>query len=65
MCADPEGGVVNENGRSHDLENLYITGGIVFPTVSWANPTFTVIALVLRLADHLRVVLAGSTRAQH
>lgn len=65
MCADPEGGVVNENGRSHDLENLYITGGSVFPTVSWANPTFTVIALVLRLADHLRVVLAGSTRAQH
>jgi choline dehydrogenase-like flavoprotein len=46
-------GVVDGNGRVHDLENLYIVGGSTFPTGSWANPTFTVVSLALRLADHL------------
>jgi choline dehydrogenase-like flavoprotein len=47
-------GVVDSDCRAHDHENLYIIGGSVFPTVSWANPTFTVMALTYRLADHLR-----------
>jgi choline dehydrogenase-like flavoprotein len=37
----------------HDFTNLYIMGGSVFPTVSWANPTFTLMALTFRLADYL------------
>ena len=54
MHADPEHGVVDEHGRMHELDNLYIAGSSVFPTsVGYANPTFTIIQLALRLADHL------------
>jgi choline dehydrogenase-like flavoprotein len=54
MTACSDGGVVDSNCRVHDLENIYIVGGGVFPTVSWANPTFTVLALTYRLAHYLR-----------
>lgn len=54
MSRSPDDGVVDIHCRIHDLENAYIIGGSVFPTVSWANPTFTVMALTLRLAQHLR-----------
>jgi len=54
MACDPDLGVVDSDARIHGLENLYIMGGGVFPTVSWANPTFTLLALTLRLAEHLR-----------
>jgi choline dehydrogenase-like flavoprotein len=54
MSDDRQKGVVDRNCRVHELSNLYLMGGNVFPTVSWANPTFTLIALTLRLADHLR-----------
>ncbi|NBO18518.1 MAG: GMC family oxidoreductase [Proteobacteria bacterium] len=48
-------GVVDTQCRVHGVENLYVTGGGVFPTVGWPNPTFTIIALALRLADHLQI----------
>jgi choline dehydrogenase-like flavoprotein len=35
------------------MDNLYIAGSAVFPTSSQANPTLTIIAFALRLADHL------------
>jgi choline dehydrogenase-like flavoprotein len=54
MSDDRQNGVVDRHCRVYDLSNLYLIGGNVFPTVSWANPTFTVIALTLRLADHFR-----------
>jgi choline dehydrogenase-like flavoprotein len=54
MSDDKQKGVVNRNCRAHDVSNLYIAGGGVFPTVSWANPTFTLLALTLRLSDHVR-----------
>lgn len=57
MSSDPDHGVVDPQCRIHTLDNAYIVGGSVFPTVSWANPTFTVMALVFRLADHLRGLL--------
>ena len=53
MSMKKEDGVVNPDCRAHDYANLYIMGGSIFPTVSWANPTFTLMALTLRLADHL------------
>jgi choline dehydrogenase-like flavoprotein len=53
MHQDPRAGVVDERGRVHDLENLYVAGSSVYPTAGFANPTLTVVALALRLADHL------------
>ncbi len=61
MSERREEGVVDPNCRVHDLSNLYIIGGSIFPTVSWANPTFTLMTLTFRLADYLRATLETST----
>jgi choline dehydrogenase-like flavoprotein len=55
MSDDPRQGVVDRNTRVHDVENLFIAGSSVFPTVGYANPTLTIVALAIRLADHLKV----------
>jgi choline dehydrogenase-like flavoprotein len=60
MARTPADGVVDANGRVHDIANLYLMGGGVYPTVSWANPTLTLMALTYRLADHLRQTLAAA-----
>ncbi len=54
MHASPQAGVVDPDGRLHGVDNLYVAGSSVFPTVGYANPTLTVVALAHRLADHLR-----------
>ena len=54
MSADARTGVVNADQRAHAVDNLYITGSSVFPTAGYANPTMTVLALALRLGEHLR-----------
>ena len=53
MSDSPSTGVVDKTGRLHGVSNLYVAGSSVFPTVGFANPTLTIIALSLRLADHL------------
>lgn len=57
MHVDPHKGVVDANCRVHSVDNLYIAGSSVFPTYGLSNPTLTIVALALRLADHLRDVL--------
>ena len=59
MSADPRDGVVDANCRVHSVENLFVAGSSVFSTGGWANPTFTLVGLSLRLADHLRGVLTA------
>lgn len=54
MHEDPGQGVVDPDGRVHGIANLYIAGGSVFPTGSYANPTLTMVAMALRLADYLK-----------
>jgi choline dehydrogenase-like flavoprotein len=54
MGRDPRTSVVNEDCRIHSVANLYVAGSSVFPTSGYANPTFTLVALAIRLADHLR-----------
>jgi choline dehydrogenase-like flavoprotein len=54
MHADPRLGVVDPNLRVHEAANLYVAGSSVFPTSGIANPTLTILALVMRLADHLK-----------
>ncbi len=53
MSASARTGVVDGDCRVHDTENLFVAGGAVFATSGQANPTFTILALALRLADHL------------
>lgn len=64
MSADPALGVVDEQCRAHGWENLYLAGSSVFPTSGTAGPTLTIVALALRLADHLRS-LTGQTAGSH
>jgi choline dehydrogenase-like flavoprotein len=54
MHDDPKRGVVDANCRVHGIENLFIAGSSVFTTSGAANPTFTILALTFRLADHLQ-----------
>jgi choline dehydrogenase-like flavoprotein len=54
MSADPRSGVVDRDGRVHGVVNLYVAGSSVFPCAGHANPTLTVVALALRLTEHLR-----------
>ncbi len=58
MGTEPESSVVDTDGRVHGVENLYVAGASVFPTSGCANPTFTIVALSIRLAGRLRSELA-------
>lgn len=60
MSDDPAHGVVDRNCRVHGVDNLYAVGASVMPTSGHANPTLTIIALALRLADHLASAEARS-----
>ena len=54
MGTDPKVSVVDSDCRVHGMGNLYIAGSSVFPTGGWANPTLTILALAMRLGDHIR-----------
>jgi len=54
MSARPEDGIVDKNSRFHGVDNLYTAGCGQFPTSGFTNPTLTIVAMSLRLADHLR-----------
>jgi choline dehydrogenase-like flavoprotein len=53
MGSDPAVSVVNEDLRTHEVPGLYIADGSVFPTSTSVNPTLTIVALALRLAQQL------------
>ncbi len=57
MSDSPTTGVVDAQCRLHSMDNLFVAGSSVFPTNGHGNPTLTLVALALRLADHLRTVL--------
>jgi choline dehydrogenase-like flavoprotein len=58
MGTNPERSVVNEWGRSHDVKNLFIVDGSVFVTGGGVNPTSTIQALALYIADQMKHRLA-------
>jgi choline dehydrogenase-like flavoprotein len=53
MGANPRKSVVDKFGRSHDVPNLFVCDGSVFPTQGSANPGLTIQALAARTADYL------------
>jgi choline dehydrogenase-like flavoprotein len=50
---DPMTSVLDPNCRTHEVDNLYVVDGSFFPSNSGVNPTLTIIANTLRVADHL------------
>lgn len=60
MSDKPEEGVVDANLKVHSLDNFYVAGASVFPTAAISNPTFTIIALSIRLAERLSQALSGA-----
>lgn len=61
MGTDPAESVVDETLQTHDLDNLYISGGSVFVTPGAANPALTIMALSLKAADHIHEALSFRT----
>jgi choline dehydrogenase-like flavoprotein len=59
MGTDPATSVVNEWGRSHDVKNLFIVDGSIFVTSAGVNPTRTIQALALYVADNMKRRLAN------
>jgi choline dehydrogenase-like flavoprotein len=54
MSDDPALGVVDRDCRVHGVANLYVAGSSVFPTGGYVTPTFTIVALALRMADRIK-----------
>ena len=59
MGKDPERSVVNDWGRSHDVRNLFLVDGSVFVTSGGVNPTTTIQAVALYIADAMKRNLAN------
>jgi choline dehydrogenase-like flavoprotein len=53
MSVDPRDGVTNRWGQAHDVPNLFVSDGSVFPTSGAPNPTLLIVALAIRQADHI------------
>ena len=58
MHDSPAQGVVDRNGLIHGMANMYVAGSSVFPTAGANFPTITLVALALRLSDHLAEQMA-------
>ena len=59
MGSDPGNSVVNDRGRCHDVRNLFIVDGSIFVTSASVNPTSTIQALALYVADSMKRNLAN------
>jgi choline dehydrogenase-like flavoprotein len=57
MSHNPRLGVVDANCRVHGVSNLFVAGSSVFPTAGSGTPTLLIVALALRLAEHLKAQL--------
>lgn len=64
MGDDPRTSVVDRDLRLHEVDNVYLAGASTFPTSGCANPTFTLVALSIRLAEHVRARLGAPAAAK-
>jgi choline dehydrogenase-like flavoprotein len=53
MSANARDGVVNKNGQTHDIKNLFVSDGSQFTTGAACNPTLTIVSLAIRQADFI------------
>ncbi len=63
MADNARDGVVDQDCRVHSVGNLYVAGSAVFPTGGYANPTFELVALSLRLGEHLATTMTAGGHA--
>lgn len=61
---DPVTSVLDLNCRTHDVDNLYVVDSSFFPSQAGVNPTLTIIANAIRVADHLKARLNVANNAQ-
>jgi choline dehydrogenase-like flavoprotein len=54
LGSDPTTGVADPDCQIHGVRGLFVAGASVFPAAGFANPTLTIVALAIRLADHLK-----------
>jgi len=59
MSPEPALGVVDVDCAVHGVAGLYVAGSSVFPTTGHANPTQMIVAMTIRLADHLKAKLTS------
>ncbi|HET6469895.1 MAG TPA: GMC family oxidoreductase [Geminicoccaceae bacterium] len=57
MADEPSRGVVDRHCRVHGIDNLHCAGSSVFPTTGDGTPTMLIVALAIRLAEHLKIEL--------
>ena len=57
--ADPASSVLDLDCKAHELDNLYVTDASFFPSIGAVNPTLTIIANALRVADRIRARLGA------
>jgi choline dehydrogenase-like flavoprotein len=58
MGRDPSASVVDKDGRTHDVPNLFICDGSVFPTSGAVNPSLTIQAIAARTADRIKALVS-------
>ncbi len=61
MSSNPDDGVTNRWGQTHDIDNLFVSDGSSFSTSAAANPTLTIVALAIRQADHIATRMVQKT----
>ena len=59
MSESPRDGVVDAWGRAHEVPNLFVSDGSVFPSAGAANPTLTIVALAIRQAEHIAAAMCA------
>ena len=57
--SDPKASVLDLDCKTHEIDNLYVADSSFFPSVGAVNPTLTIIANALRVADHIKLRLAA------
>jgi choline dehydrogenase-like flavoprotein len=64
MGTNPNTSVVDPDCQVHGLTGLFVAGSSVFPAAGYANPTLTIVALAIRLGDHLKGLLCSLPRPE-
>lgn len=58
MATTEREGVVDADAQVFGVGRLFVAGSSVFPTSGYANPTLTIVALAIRLAEHIKLAMA-------